>query len=72
MDSDYPLMKWSLEQIAKTGGNANKNVVLHNIIGDQDRIVQLWSNDTTYTVRGGSHFMVYDRAEEVTGIIREF
>ena len=69
--TDYRLMKWSLEQIANTGGNADNGVVLHNILGDRDRIVQLWRNDTTYVVKGGSHFMVYDRAEEVTGIIRD-
>lgn len=67
---DYRLMKWSLEQIANTGDNTNKDVLLHNIIGDRDRIVRLWRNDTTYVVKGGSHFMVYDRAEEVTNIIR--
>lgn len=69
--TDYRLMKWSLEQIANTVGNANKSIVLHNIIGDCDRIVRLWRNDTTYVVKGGSHFMVYDRAEEISRIIRE-
>ena len=69
--TDYRLMKWSLEQIENAGGNTDNGVVLHNILGDRDRIVQLWRNDTTYVVKGGSHFMVYDRAEEVTGIIRD-
>lgn len=69
--TDYRLMKWSLEQIANTGSNTNKSVVLHNIIGDCDRIVNLWRNDTTYVIKGGSHFMVYDRAEEISGIIRK-
>lgn len=69
--TDYRLMKWSLEQIANTANNTNKDVLLHNIIGDRDRIVHLWRNDTTYVVKGGSHFMVYDRAEEVSRIIRE-
>lgn len=69
--TDYRLMKWSLEQIANTGSNTNKSVVLHNIIGDCDRIVNLWRNDTTYVIKGGSHFMVYDRAEEISGIIRQ-
>lgn len=68
--TDYNLMKWSLRQIAKASGNTDKNVILHNIIGDRDRIVNLWRNDTTYVVKGGSHFMVYDRAEEITEIIR--
>lgn len=69
--TDYRLMKWSLEQIANTSDNTDNDLVLHNILGDRDRIVHLWSNDTTYVVNGGSHFMVYDRAEAVTGIIRE-
>jgi len=68
--TDYHLMKWSLQQIAGTNGLENKNVVVHNIIGDRDRIVRLWRNNTTYFVKGGSHFMVYDRADEVTEIIR--
>lgn len=69
--TDYRLMKWSMEQIANTGDNTDNDLVLHNILGDRDRIVHLWKNDTTYVVNGGSHFMVYDRAEAVTGIIRE-
>jgi len=68
--TDYRLMKWSLQQIANTDGLVNKAVVVYNIIGDHDRIVKLWSNNTTYFVKGGSHFMVYDRADEVTEIIR--
>ncbi|MEQ1744021.1 MAG: alpha/beta hydrolase [Saprospiraceae bacterium] len=68
--TDYRLMKWSLQQIATTNGLLNKDVVLYNIIGDRDRIVRLWKNDTTFLIKGGSHFMVYDRSEEVTKIIR--
>lgn len=68
--SDYSLMKWSLQQIANTRGLLNKDAVLYNIIGSHDRIVKLWKNDTTFLIEGGSHFMVYDRAKEVTKIIR--
>lgn len=69
--SDYNLMRWSLQQIADTAGLLNKDAVLYNIIGDRDRIVRLWRNDTTFLIKGGSHFMVYERANEITVIIRE-
>ena len=66
--TDYKLMSWSMQKIAEFKQQC-PNVILHNIIGTNDRILKTWTNETSSIVEGGSHFMVYDKADEITGLI---
>ena len=32
-------------------------------------MIDSWENNNTFVIRGGGHFMVYERAEEINEII---
>lgn len=69
-ETDYNLLKWSLERIAQLPNKPNDTFIVHNIIGDKDKILRTWSNNYTTIIEGGSHFMVYELADEVTNAIQ--
>lgn len=64
-------MIWSIKKIAFLSDSQYEHLKVYNIIGDKDRILQEWSNPNTNTINGGSHFMVYDKAAEVTKVLRD-
>ena len=64
--TDYGLLKWSLQKIADLPKRPKDNFTVYNIIGDNDKILKPWQNEHTTIIDGGSHFMVYEKAEEVT------
>jgi len=67
--TNYELLKWSLQKIAELPKRPDDNFTIHNIIGNNDKILKTWHNDHTTIIEGGSHFMVYEKAEEVTHVI---
>ena len=69
MSSDMKLMKWSLEKIYEQDVILAPDILKYSIIGDKDKVVKPWIIETTYIVEDGSHFMVFDKAREVTKII---
>lgn len=69
--TDYELLKWSLQKIAELPKNPDGNFTVHNIIGNNDKILKTWQNDHTTIIDGGSHFMVYEKAEEVTNTLNK-
>ena len=69
-ETDYQLLKWSLEKIAQLPSKPDDNFRIHNIIGNKDKILRTWKNENTTIIDGGSHFMVYEKADEVTTVIR--
>lgn len=68
--TDMKLMKWSLEKIYEQNNPLAIDVKKYSLIGSIDRVVKPWKIESTYLVEGGSHFMVYDKAEEISDIIR--
>ena len=68
--TDMKLMKWSLEKIYEQNNPLAIDVKKYSLIGSIDRVVKPWKIESTYIVEGGSHFMVYDKAEEISDIIR--
>ena len=69
MSTDMKLMKWSLEKIYEQDVLLAPDILKYSIIGDKDKVVKPWIIETTYIVEDGSHFMVFDKAKEVTKII---
>ena len=67
--TDYDLMKWSLTQIFLSSRERYEGIELINILGTNDRIIGQWSNRTTHVIKDGSHFMVYEKADEIIDII---
>jgi len=69
--TDMKLMKWSLEKIFEQNKELCPNVIKYNLIGNKDMIMKPWQNETSFLIEGGSHFMVFDKANEITEIISE-
>jgi len=69
--TDYKLLKWSLEQIANAPACKNEGLTVHNIIGNSDRILKLWKNDHTTIIEEGTHFMVHEKADQVTKVLSQ-
>lgn len=69
-NTDMRLMKWSINKIYEHNSPLAPGIVKHNIIGTKDRIIGKWSNEWTYKIDGGSHFMVYEKSEAVSRIIK--
>lgn len=67
--TDLQLMRWSLEKIFKQNVPLSVNTIKYNLLGTSDRIIKPWKNKTTFMIEGGSHFMVYDEAKEISDII---
>lgn len=69
--TDYELLKWSLQKIAELPLKPDDNFIVHHIIGNNDKIMKTWQNEHTTVIDDGSHFMVYEKAGEVTKAIIE-
>jgi len=69
--TDMKLMKWSIRKIYEQDEVIGNQTRKYNLIGKKDRIVSTWLNDSTFEIEGGTHFMVYDHAEEVSEIIKK-
>lgn len=68
-DTDMDLMHWSIYKIFELKRPLSPNIKKYNILGNDDKIVNLWNNENTFIIKGGSHFMVYEKANQVTDII---
>lgn len=70
LNTDHKLMMWSIEKIYEQDTAVGDNLIKYNIIGTDDRIVKCWENNHTYKIKGGSHIMVFDKADEVAQIMK--
>ena len=67
-DTDTSFLRWALKAIL----NWQNTIVPANIIhihGTEDKILQPAFIDATYWLNGGTHMMVYNRANEVSALI---
>ncbi len=67
--TDPRLVRWSLEKI-RTYKESDGESTIYNIIGTSDNLMKVWKNKNTFVIKGGGHFMVYENAEEINGILR--
>lgn len=68
--ADLHYIKWSIQQIV----NWQNNIVpqnLYHIHGDQDKIFPIKYIKPHYTISGGTHMMVLNKAEEISHIIEK-
>jgi pimeloyl-ACP methyl ester carboxylesterase len=68
-DSDVKFTKWAINELA----NWNNNTKLENVLkigGDKDKLLPP-KDDATVIIKGGEHFMIVDKANEISRIINE-
>lgn len=68
-DSDPDFMKWAIGQIIQWEKADRENVV--HIHGTADRIIPFPSVGVNHSVENGNHFMIYNKAREISGIIEQ-
>lgn len=68
-DTDKSFLEWALKSIQKYSFERNMEHIL--IIGDQDFFFKTpqEKNLKNIVLKGGAHFMIYDRADEISSII---
>jgi pimeloyl-ACP methyl ester carboxylesterase len=69
-DIDCSFMKWAIEAMMKWKGGAPNLAVVH-IHGDKDRIFPIGHIKNAITIAGGSHFMIVNRAKEISELIEK-
>lgn len=67
-DTDDFFLRWAIDQIVKWRGDFELMNV-HTIHGSKDRILPMKRCD--YVIEGGGHFMIVDRADEITTALRK-
>ena len=67
-DTDTELLKWSIHAITKW---QNKTVIknLVHIHGDADKLLPIKFTQAGYKIKGGEHFMIYTKAEEISELL---
>lgn len=68
--SDGHLVRWAMKAIQLWQNEAYPQPIVH-IHGDADKIITPEYIHPNYWVKGGSHIMIYNRAEEISAIINK-
>ncbi len=63
--------RWAVDAILHWNGVDNRKVEPIHFHGDNDQTFYYNKIEKPITVKGGGHFMVFNRAEEICGIIKE-
>lgn len=68
--SDVNLIYWSIKKLTKWKNEIKPgNAIIIN--GDEDKIFPVKNVKPDYVIKGGTHLMVYNKAEEVSDIINK-
>ena len=68
--SDPRFTKWAIDSIL-TWDRTESPPGIIRIHGDNDKVLPLGNNKVDYLIRGGSHFMIFNRAVEISDILNE-
>lgn len=73
MGDESPLfLRWAVKQIDEYRYDLPESIELHSIIGDNDKLVDIWKDQSHQDiVPGGTHIAVYADAETVNGYLGE-
>lgn len=69
-DSDNGLVKWAMKAMINWRSNTHADHLLH-IHGTADRIIPAKYIHPNHWIEGGTHFMVYHNAQEISQIISQ-
>lgn len=69
-DTDLTFAKWAIEQLT-TWTNEQRLQHLYKIHGTNDKLMPLRPNEKTISIAGGGHFMIVDRAAEISTVINK-
>lgn len=67
--TDPGFLKWASHEITQWD-NARRLKNCFKIVGSSDKLIPAVSGDNTFTVQGGEHFMIVDKANEISEIIK--
>jgi len=67
-DRDY--VNWSIDQILNWKNTWMPENILH-IHGDKDKVFPVKKISNTRIIKGGTHFMVYNRATDISKLLKE-
>jgi len=70
-DTDPDFQKWAVDKIVHWE-NTHIPVNCLHIHGDKDRLIPIQNVDYTIRIKGGGHFMVWNKASELSFPIRNF
>lgn len=70
-DTDRLFMKWAIREIMRWNHDGLPNHDLVHIHGDNDRIFPIKNIVNTIRIKGGGHFMIVNRADEISAIIEQ-
>jgi pimeloyl-ACP methyl ester carboxylesterase len=70
-EADPDFIYWGIKEIAQWNFNESLCTPFTHVHGTEDLIFPIKNIDRAITVKGGSHFMIYSKAEEVSAILNE-
>jgi pimeloyl-ACP methyl ester carboxylesterase len=68
-DTDQKFMVWAIDQIMEWRGN--NTITVTHLHGTADRIFPIRSIRQATTISGGGHFMIVNRASEISKLLQE-
>lgn len=69
-DTDPKFSKWAIKQLLSWGNTQKLEHVL-KIGGSKDKLIPCKADANTKLIKGGAHFMIVDRADEISRIINQ-
>ena len=70
-DTDLNFVKWACQKLT-TWKNTIKFDDALVINGEKDKLLPPTKSDTTITIKNGAHFMIVDKADEISKIINDY
>lgn len=69
-DADLVFYKWAINQITTWKNEQRINCL--KIVGEKDKLLPPTNDEKSSLVKGGAHFMVLDKANEISKIIKNY
>ena len=69
-NAPQPYMDWAINQVLNWRNDWSP-AQLYHVHGDADRLFPIRKIAPTHIIKGGGHFMIMNRAEEVSEVLKE-
>jgi hypothetical protein len=69
-DTDPKFAKWAVNELAKWSNTERIKNLIH-ICGSNDKLIPPTIRSCSHLIEGGEHFMIVDKAEEISQIINK-